>query len=357
MNENLRFSWGHIIAFLALIIICYMTFVGVVYDTGGNFNTAVGVMAIFAVVLFVFFIGAQTLKATPRKFSKCIWLERFLVFGSPFVFVICMVPYFHFCSVHSQSDAIIGNFKSAISSSKQMFDDYDAYAKERVDNYTKLLNRVAADRNESAAFGFTAGNERIQRENMLNTLRMALLPDDYGKLKNDALLWIDKSSNGASTWNVFLMGNTREIKAAIHGWNDQLAELASRKVANEEFRGMNRVESFLQSSNSLADVDKSLDELTEQFTKSATPSVLSIIVSVLIAILLYVMLLLPYIIQERYTKSTYRLLGRKKGTSDAGDFEMPFSSDSSDDYSGKSSRNASHQSAGSSDEYESFTMD
>lgn len=357
MNENLRFSWGHIIAFLALIIICYMTFVGVVYDTGGEFGTAGGVTVIFAVVLFVFFIGAQMLKATAHKFARCIWPERFLVFGSPLVFLFCMVPFFHFCSVHGQSDAIIGNFKSAISSSKQMFADYDAYADERVENYTKLLNRVAADRSESVAFGFTAGNERIQRENMLNTLRMALLPDDYAKLKRDALSWIDKSSKGASTWNVFLMGNTREIKAAIHGWNDQLAELASRKVANEEFRGLNKVESFQQSSNSLADVDKSLDELTEQFKSPSSPSVLSIIVSVIIAILLYVMLLLPYIIQERYTKSTYLLIGRKKGTSDAGDFEMSFSSDLSNSASGKSGRNASRQSAGSSDEYESFTMD
>lgn len=357
MNENLRFSWGHIIAFLALIIICYMTFVGVVYDTGGDFQTAGGVTAIFAFVLLLFFIGAQTLKATPRKFARCIWPERFLVFGSPVVFAVCMLPYFHFCSVHSQSDAIIGNFKSAISSSKQMFADYDAYADERIENYTKLLNRMAAGHSESAAFGFTAGNERIQRENMLNTLRMALLPDDYSKLKSDALSWIDKSSNGASTWNVFLMGNTREIKAAIHAWNDQLAELASRKVANEEFRGLNKVESFQRSSSSLADVDKSLDQLTEQFTKSATPSVLSMIVAVIIAILLYVMLLLPYIIQERYTKSTYRLIGRKNGSSDVYDSEMSFSSDSSDGASGKSGKNASRQSAGSSDDYESFTMD
>ena len=28
MNEQLKFSWGHIIAFLALIVLSYITFVG-----------------------------------------------------------------------------------------------------------------------------------------------------------------------------------------------------------------------------------------------------------------------------------------------------------------------------------------
>jgi hypothetical protein len=35
MNEQLKFSWGHIIAFLALIIISYISFVGV---KNNNFN-------------------------------------------------------------------------------------------------------------------------------------------------------------------------------------------------------------------------------------------------------------------------------------------------------------------------------
>ena len=40
MNEQLKFSWGHIIAFLALIIISYISFVGVTYMTDGDFTKA-----------------------------------------------------------------------------------------------------------------------------------------------------------------------------------------------------------------------------------------------------------------------------------------------------------------------------
>ena len=38
MDEQLKFSWGHIIAFLALIFISYITFVGVVYRTDGDLD-------------------------------------------------------------------------------------------------------------------------------------------------------------------------------------------------------------------------------------------------------------------------------------------------------------------------------
>lgn len=62
MNEQLKFSWGHIIAFLALIVLSYITFVGVTYKTDGNFMKASIAMIVIDIVLLVFFIGAQMLK-------------------------------------------------------------------------------------------------------------------------------------------------------------------------------------------------------------------------------------------------------------------------------------------------------
>lgn len=91
MNEQLKFSWGHIIAFLALIVLSYITFVGVTYKTDGNFMKASIAMIVIDIVLLVFFIGAQMLKATTKKFAKRIWIERIFIFGSPivFLFVCC----------------------------------------------------------------------------------------------------------------------------------------------------------------------------------------------------------------------------------------------------------------------------
>ena len=98
INEVLKFSWGHIIAFVALIFISYVTFMGIAYLADGNFVYAgVGVVAI-DVLMLLFFIVPQLLKGTERKFSKCIVWERILIILSPFAFVFLMLPLVLLCS-------------------------------------------------------------------------------------------------------------------------------------------------------------------------------------------------------------------------------------------------------------------
>lgn len=315
MNEQLKFSWGHIIAFLALIILSYITFVGVTYKTDGDFTKAGIAMVAIDVVLFVFFLGAQMMKATTRRFAKRIWIERILVLGSPVVFLLCLMPYFHFGTVQSQDEEIVKHFTDAISASKQMFADYDSYSTERIYNYDHMLGRVITNKivhpDEFASCGFSSGKEEIQRDNMVKSLRLQLISENYDSLKTEATKWIESSSNGASTWNVFLMGNTKEIKNAIHDWNVQLQEFSKHKMSNEAFNDYNVVKAFEEVSGSLDSVDRGLDGLTAMFIKSSLPS----IGSILGAIVFYFALLFPYFLQDRHTKSQFRLIGMEKGVS------------------------------------------
>lgn len=314
MNEQLKFSWGHIIAFLALIIISYFSFVGVTYLTDGDFTKASIAMVAIDIVIFIFFIGAQMMKATERKFARRIWVERFFIFGSPIIFIIAMLPYFHFWTVNSQDEVIVSNFTNAISASKQMFKDYDNYSSERIGNYSHMLDRVISNKSihpeEFIECGFSQGEESIQKENMVMTLRLQLLSENYDSLKNEAIKWINASNVGASTFNVFLLGNTKEIKNAIHEWNKQLVEFSNPKLQNEEFNGYNEVIGFDMRSESLTSVDEGLDGLTAMFTRRGSPELISIIT----AILLYFALLFPYFLQDRHTKSQQRLIGMERGT-------------------------------------------
>lgn len=323
MNEQLKFSWGHIIAFLALIFISYISFVGVTYLTDGNFTTAGIAMAVIDVVLFVFFIGAQMMKATEKKFAKRIWVERVFIFGSPVVFLIAMFPYFHFWTVNSQDEEIVNNFTNAIEASKQMFNDYADYSNSRIENYDKMLNRVVSNErlhpDQYAQCGFTKGNGAIEKENMVKTLRLQLLSENYDSLRNVAYEWIESSSKGASTINVFLLGNTKEIKTAIHEWNNILVGFASNKLSNEEFHGYNTVSSFADRSSSLSSVDAGLNGLTEKFTTTHFPT----LIALLTALLLYASLLFPYLLQDRHTKNQHRLMGMEKGAMRGGGFTIP----------------------------------
>lgn len=83
MNTKLKFSWAHIIAFLAIIFISYITFVGITYLTDGSFCVATLGMLVIDALLLLFFIGAQAMKGTDSKFATRIKKERFFVFGSP----------------------------------------------------------------------------------------------------------------------------------------------------------------------------------------------------------------------------------------------------------------------------------
>ena len=222
-----------------------------------------------------------------------------------------MLPFYHFGTVQTRDNEIVGNFTNAITASKQMFSDYDSYSKERLNNYEHMLERVINNQSirpaEFASCGFTRGSEQIQKRNMVEALQLQLISENYDSLKTEALKWIETSSDGASTWNVFLLGNTKEIKKAIHVWNRQLVDFSNHKMNNEEFNGYNKIKNFGEMTMSLDAVDKGLDTLTDKFTKTSFPP----IIFILFSIILYFALLFPYFLQRRHTKNCFSLLGTK----------------------------------------------
>ena len=79
MNERLQFSWGHIIAFVALIAVSYISFMGMTYLTAGNFVAALLGMAAIDILFMLFFIGAQQMKASGEHINRKIIFERIMV--------------------------------------------------------------------------------------------------------------------------------------------------------------------------------------------------------------------------------------------------------------------------------------
>ena len=358
MNEQLKFSWGHIIAFFALIVVSYITFIGVTYLTNGNFVEASITMFGIDFVLLLLFIGAQIAKATTKKFSRWILFERTCIFISPIIFILVMIPYFHFWTVHNQNTVIVNDFTTAIHASKQMFTDYENYAYKRIENYEQLLDRIIVNKDsqhkEYEAFGFTSKNEEIQKENMITTLRLQLLSVNYYFLKNEAIKWIEQSNNGASTWNAFLLGNTKEIKKAIHDWNILLSSFSEKKLSNEEFGGYNHVENFNDVSNSLSSVDKEFEGLSSKFTERRFPHIISIIT----AFIFYFALLFPYMLQDRHTKSQYRLICMKKGSSRKNSFGTNIPENNKADIQIDESISETNRTSGNNnnDDFASFTI-
>jgi len=304
MNEKLQFSWGHIVAFMALIAVSYISFVGFTYLTNGDFTYAIIGMGVTDVIYIIFFIGAQQMKASGVKMHRKILWERIFIFGSPIVFIAGMISMSHFWTVKSHNDAIVETFKSSINSSKQLFSDYEEYSNKRIEIYQKNLTHIIVNKSaEPQIFrkaGFDDSKASIQKENMVETLRLQLLSQNYDSLKTVANKWIDDAAQGASTWNVFLLGNTREIKEALGNWENQLRYFSSKEMSNEAIFG--EVEHF--QSDGAKNAIAGIESLTLSFTTQTFPTFAAIIFGIFI----YMMLLFPYFIQDRHTKNVYRLI-------------------------------------------------
>lgn len=306
MNEKLKFAWGIVISILAIIIVSYISFVGFTYLTNGDFTFAAIGMVLTDLFYLLFFLGAQNMKASGEKMNKKIIWERIFIFGSPVIFIAGMISMSHFWTVKSQNDEIVETFTSSINNAKQLFSDYESYSNDRISKYEKGLNLIIANKGKDSQTYKNAGFEDekvyIQKDNMIETLRLHLLSTNYDSLKNVALKWIESASEGATTWNVFLLGNTREIKAALNNWEDQLKSFSAIELSNE-----NLVNKDLThfSSNGVQKAIQGIDSLTSSFTTQKFPTLSAIFFGIII----YLMLLFPYVLQDRHTKNVYRLIG------------------------------------------------
>lgn len=321
MNERLRFSWGHIIAFVALIIVSYVSFVGFTYLSDGNFIFGACGMVVTDLMFLFVFIGAQQLKASSFKMKKKIVWERTLILVSPLIFCAGMVAMSHFWTVRSLNDEVVEQFNSALDNGQKIFTDYEAYANGRIENYSRNLDKIIAARQSNpqmyARAGFQQSLESVQKDNMVEVLKLQLLSSNYDSLKTLADEWIDKAHNGASTLNVFLLGNTRDIHDALINWEDVLKGYTTKRLSNEQLLGP--VEPF--ESNAGRASARELEGLGTTFTQQKIPTASAIIFGVII----YLMMIFPYFIQERHSKSVYSLMGgkgkKKKGQQHPETFE------------------------------------
>lgn len=299
-NETLKFSWGHIIAFVALIFISYVTYMGDFYSNGGNFSDAAIKVFVIDVLLLLTFIGAQILKGTDEKFERSIIVERLLICLCPIIFIYSMIPYNHYWNVYSERNHIEELFTTSIEKSKMMFSDYDAYANNRIDKYDQHLSNIIKYKKENPLqykeAGFLGESDEIQKENYIKTLQLQLLSQNKDSLQDLALKWIENANQGASVWNAFLVGNIDKISSAIKSWNNTLSQVSEFKMTNEP----SNIQLFNSEKESYTQALKGLQELKDTYkrTKGTT------LTTIWSGFILFFMLLLPYFLQKRNTRAT-----------------------------------------------------
>lgn len=361
-NQKLKFSWGHIFAFIALLFIAYMTFLSVTYYTLGDYILAGAVTFIVVAILFVIFIYLQRLKACDSKFNKNIKRERVVLGLSFILFIVLMLPFLRGWSVIKDNDKIIQNFKSSINESKNIFTQYEQYSKKRIDNYKQRLDSIATsvkpnkfeqrsninniipeaynkrsknvpndsirrpslkssnDYNKRSKnvpidsiqdskqqtpdlykeIGFDGKKDSYLINNRLTLLKIQIDSTNYEKIRDNALQWIEQANQGGSVWNVFLFGNLKIIKSSISSWHSSLQEFSSKKFVAEE----ESIMEFDKENKILNSAINSIDQLENIYKQSNELYIWGLITMVFA----YLFLLMPWIVQERNTKSREKIL-------------------------------------------------
>ncbi len=301
-NKTLKFSWGHIIAFVAMIFISYVAYMGDFYQNGGDFEKAAIKVLIIDTLLLCTFIGAQIYKGTNEKFNRSIIIERILICLCPIAFCWTMLPYNHFWTVMGQHEKIEENFNQAINKSKQLFTDYNTYANNRIERYDKFLTFVIHNKNNDPETyinsGFTGIDDQMQKQDYVRTLQLQLLSQNTEILEYWANKWIDNANQGASVWNAFLVGNIKEISTAITNWNNTLNKY-SMPVLSNEAGNQEEIASFGENNSAISAAIQGLTDLSKIYTTKKGINFHTIWTSVI----LFIMLLFPYLLQSRNTKA------------------------------------------------------
>lgn len=289
MNKRLITSWLHVFMVIALLAIFYAVFEGLSFYSGGNFHLAgIAATVIMLIVLLLFFIPQQ-LKGHDGNFNKMIILERyFVLLLAPFSLIGTAFFISHFLSIQRNEPLITQQFTCAIDTAKNMFEEYEKYANERISRYNYHLRHTS----------------KMDRESKDKALRLQLLSANYDTLHTSAKEWIETYAKEPSTLNVFVLGNIEGIKQAIVSWNTQLQELSSKRMSDEP----DGSEAFANPSECTIAATAIFDDLGHLYRQRQPFSIWDF----LAMLLLWFFLMLPYFFQQRHSKSTMRLFGKKK---------------------------------------------
>lgn len=294
MHEKLKFSFGHIIAFVVLIFWGYVTFVGVTYYEGGNYLHGGIVAAGISILLLLLLFRLQLLKSVNQQFEKYIKHERAALLVFTLVCCVAFVPYSHFWTVKSHEDDILNSFEQSLQISRKLFSEYDLYSTERiafVEGKTDSLDLYSDD------------DVFIRHHAMLRGLRLQLQPEKFVNLERESLEWVEQSEKTISIWNVFLMGNIDVISNSLRMWHGVMNEL-SEYVTDEERKYTGSVQHY-DRLNLVNESSAALNSVIPLYTTAEFPKPMAWITGFIAIFLLY----LPWIIQRRSPKSLVTLCG------------------------------------------------
>jgi hypothetical protein len=289
MNQS-KFSLADVFSVIAAMTFGFVCFLSINFLSMGDTMSAAIIASIIALILAGLPLIAKFLKRTRKNFKTSLFFELFFLFCFFLVAFILVNPFSHFFSVFAKKEEMQDKLLANFSVSNNIFTLYEAYANNRIDNYSILLNTAIlaeeVNLDEFEKFGFEPGvDPKIQVESRKNTLKKVLFPPNYTEIKNNFYDWLSESSGKIEVWSpIAIVDVINSVNFEIEAKKEKLQEwskfCAPYEIPCNEFKYDIKIEDV---SIVFKEVDKNSPNLF----------------SVIIAVVLYVFMLFSYFIASR----------------------------------------------------------
>lgn len=272
--KKLKLFGTNYLGYFVILVLCVLSFMGLTYMLDGNLIYAVSGALLTGVLLSVYFVLPSTVLFNGAKSSVKKALRRVLIYTSPVIFCVLMVPVTQWLHLYEDKTEIQAALKESVQSAKDMFVKYEDYVNKRITSYKKDL-----------AYADLSSSEYNKR---LSEIEKKLKPG----FKSAAVKWMDNASK-ASFYNILIYGNPGKFEDHINDWNSRLNALSKTEFEYEE-----SASEFSKPHAKAVEAIKSLNKIRAMYFNVKMPGVTAIAV----CLVFYIILMLPYILRSAYAR-------------------------------------------------------
>lgn len=290
-----RFNWAMVLSLLAVLIFCYIAFLGMLYHEMSDSNTPILNALVLLVIVTLCCVGMCYGRSSRHKLlSKSVQIALGAV-----IFVALgwgAIPFTNFLDVLGKSEQIEKNVEDVYDYASNLDNSYAEYANSRIKDYEYVLSPEVEE--PTGVFVTTRPQSGLDYEISLKSqaLRRIILPEYRQEIIKERQQWLD-DSRGMSLWNVATPTNLRNMESVVTSWIDEYCTLSSNGFEDESFAPFEE-----------KDFTTSIEAIMADFTHYHFPSIMAIFITLVV----FGLILLAYFLTPIWDWDCYGSEGGKK---------------------------------------------
>ena len=283
-----KFSFSVVLSLVALLAYTYITFMGLDYMQNGVLLIPCLASAGFLIAVVICVI-LMCLSKAARWRNLGIIGECVIGFIALVLFLISAIPFTNFMNVVEEKGDIDQKIENVRNAADSIAYEYNNYAEKRVESYKNALDSICinpqSEDYQNAISGAAGETDDEKIENLGNSLRRRLMPDNMNEINKERTAWLNSAKN-SNILNIWLPKNIKSIESSVKTWTQEYKALSKVQYYGEE----PTTEAFAYS-----EFDSKLKELIDRYTKITTPGIIAILAS----LICWFIIMLPYILTEK----------------------------------------------------------